>query len=93
MSWSYELLDDDLRRTFADLSVFAGPFDAADAAAVCGIDEPAVGAALAQLVERSLVMRTPSRRYVLLETLRAFGAERLAADGRPTSSAERHARH
>ena len=37
--------------------------------------------ALDQLVERSLVMRAPDRRYVLLETLRAFGAEQLAADG------------
>ena len=38
-------------------------------------------AALDQLAERSLVMRAPDRRYVLLETLRAFGAEQLAADG------------
>ena len=34
-----------------------------------------------QLAERSLVMRAPDRRFVLLETLRAFGAEQLAADG------------
>ena len=37
--------------------------------------------ALAQLVERSLVMRAPDRRYVLLETLRAFGAEQLGGRG------------
>ena len=46
----------------------------------------AVTAALAQLVERSLVLRAPDRRYVLLETLRAFGAEQLAADGRADAS-------
>ena len=49
--------------------------------------------ALAQLVERSLVTRAPGRRYVLLETLRAFGAEQLAEDGRLDAVAERHARH
>ena len=56
-----------------------------DAAAVCGRRGTAT-AALAQLVERSLVMRAPDRRYVLLETLRAFGAEQLAAADGPTSS-------
>ena len=47
----------------------------------------ATAAALDQLVERSLVMRAPDRRYVMLETLRAFGAEQRAADGGPTSYA------
>ena len=50
-------------------------------------------AALDQLVERSLVMRAPNRRYVLLETLRAFGAEQLIADGRVDVVGEHHARH
>ena len=35
----------------------------------------------------------PSRRYVLLETLRAFGAEQLPSTGRLDDLAERHARH
>ncbi len=39
------------------------------------------------------MVRTPSRRYVLLETLRAFGAERLVAEERLDVVAERHARH
>ena len=38
-------------------------------------------------------MRTPDRRYLLLETLRAFGAEQLAADRRVDLAGERHARH
>ena len=49
--------------------------------------------ALDQLVERSLAIRTPDRRYVLLETLRAFGAEQLDRDGRADVVGERHARH
>jgi predicted ATPase/DNA-binding SARP family transcriptional activator len=93
VSWSVGLLDAELQATFADLSVFAGSFTAADAAAVCGVDPAAAAAALAQLAERSLVMRAPGRRYVLLETLRAFGAEQLAATGRAHSVGERHARH
>lgn len=93
VSWSFGLLPEDLRRTFADLSVFAGSFDAADAAAVCGTDPGTAVAALTHLVERSLVMRMPGRRYMLLETLRAFGAEQLVCAGRADTIAERHARH
>ena len=93
MSWSYGLLDGSLRRTFADLSAFAGSFTTIDAAAVCGVDRGTATVAFDQLVERSLVMRSPDRRYVLLETLRAFGAEQLIADGRADVVGERHARH
>ncbi|MEZ7240143.1 BTAD domain-containing putative transcriptional regulator [Rhodococcus sp. GXMU-t2271] len=93
VSWSFGLLPEDLRRTFADLSVFAGSFDAADAAAVCGTDPGTTVAALTHLVERSLVMRIPGRRYMLLETLRAFGTEQLVRTGRADTIAERHARH
>jgi predicted ATPase/DNA-binding SARP family transcriptional activator len=93
IAWSYGLLDPSLQQTFADVSVFSEPFTAADAAAVCDIDEGDATAALAQLVERSLLMRVAGRRYVLLETLRAFGADRLAASDRAGDVAERHARH
>jgi predicted ATPase len=93
VSWSVGLLDPPLRATFADLSVFAGSFQAADAAAISGVDVGTANEALAQLAERSLVMRAPDRRYVLLETLRAFGAEQLTATGRADEVGERHARH
>jgi predicted ATPase/DNA-binding SARP family transcriptional activator len=93
VSWSYDLLDPPLQQTFADLSVFAGPFTIGDAAAICGVDAETADAALQQLVERSLVARAPDRRYVLLETLRAFGTEQLAASGRLGLAAERHAHH
>ncbi|MGD9997127.1 MAG: BTAD domain-containing putative transcriptional regulator [Ilumatobacteraceae bacterium] len=93
VSWSYELLDPTLQRILSDLSVFATAFTANDAVAVCGVDERQMAAALAQLVERSLVMRAPGRRFVLLETLRAFGAEQLIATDRADVVAERHARY
>jgi tetratricopeptide (TPR) repeat protein len=38
-------------------------------------------------------MRAPHRRYVVLETLRAFGAEQLAADGQSDAVHDRHAGH
>ena len=90
VSWSYGLLEDSLQRTFADLSVFAGSFTVVDAAAICGMDAAAMTLALDQLVERSLVMRAPDRRYGLLETLagvrrRAAGRRREGRPGRRAS--------
>jgi predicted ATPase/DNA-binding SARP family transcriptional activator len=93
ISWSYGLLDEVLQWAFADLSVFAGPFTVADAAAIWAVDTEAAATALDQLTERSLVTRAPRYRYVLLETVRAFGAERLVADGRADLAGQRHARH
>jgi predicted ATPase len=93
VAWSFGLLDERLRRTFAELSVFAGSFTAADAAAVCETDVASATDALTQLTERSLVLRAPGRRYVLLETLRAFGAEQLTASGDAEAAGHRHARH
>ena len=93
MSWSFGLLDESLRRAFADLSVFAGSFTAADAAAICDVDTTVIAGALDQLVERSLLMRAPDRRYVMLETLRAFGIDQRATDGRTDVASQRHARH
>jgi predicted ATPase len=91
--WSYGLLDASLQRMYRAVSVFVGPFTAADAAAVFAVDSVSATVALAQLTERSLVQRTPDRRYVLLETLRAFGIEQLAATGEADLVGERHARH
>jgi predicted ATPase/DNA-binding SARP family transcriptional activator len=93
MSWSYGLLDSFLQQTFVDLSVFSGAFSAVHAAAIWDVDEATATDALAQLGERSLVIRAAGRRYVLLETIRAFGAEQLAASDRAEAVAERHARH
>jgi predicted ATPase/DNA-binding SARP family transcriptional activator len=92
VSWSFDMLDPDLQDVFAALSVFAGSFTAADAASVCLVPLDEAQAALAELAERSLVMRAPHRRFVLLETLRAFGAERLDASGQRVEVGHRHAR-
>jgi predicted ATPase/DNA-binding winged helix-turn-helix (wHTH) protein len=79
ISWSYELLDEDERRIFAELAVFAGPFDLDAAEAVC--DERDVLDLLTRLSQRSmLAVRRPASggtRYEMLETLREFGRSRL----------------
>jgi non-specific serine/threonine protein kinase len=83
VEWSYRLLDERERRVFRAVSVFPGPFtlDAADAVA-----EPRVGPAVLHLVECSLLV--PPRvdpdgrsRYVMLETLRAYGNRMLGEAG------------
>ena len=83
VEWSYQLLDEQERRAFRRLSVFPGPFTLEAAEAVAGGD--AEGAVL-RLVDCSLV--NPPRagldgrsRYLMLETLRAYGAGLLAESG------------
>jgi predicted ATPase len=93
VSWSYDLLDARSQQLLAELSVFAGSFSAGDAAAVSALDPPAGPDDLAVLVERSLVARADGRRYALLETLRAFGAEQLESAGSADAVRRRHAEH
>ena len=70
------------------VSVFAAPFTAAAAAAVLAGWPPAAGdavpAVLAGLAEQSLLVAvadTSGTRYRALETIRQYGADRLARDG------------
>jgi predicted ATPase/DNA-binding CsgD family transcriptional regulator len=83
VDWSYQLLDQDIQRVFRQLALVPAPFtlDAAEQVAGAGA-EPAV----LHLVNCSLL--TPPRngpdgraRYMMLETLRAFGLERLTEAG------------
>jgi predicted ATPase/DNA-binding SARP family transcriptional activator len=93
VAWSVGLLDAGLRAAFMDLCVFAGPFSAADAAAVCDLAFDDAAEVLIRLSERSLVLRAPDRRFVLLETLREFGHELLEDEGDARGARARHAHH
>ncbi|HSK59746.1 MAG TPA: BTAD domain-containing putative transcriptional regulator [Actinomycetospora sp.] len=88
VDWSYELLDEVQRQVFARLAVFAGAFPLGAAEQVCADlvpDRSEVAGIVLGLVDRSLVVAHTSRgdgdgggRYALLETMRAYGRDRLA---------------
>ena len=89
VQWSFGLLDEAERALFTELSVFTGGFDLDAAERTCSdgdIATASLAALLSGLVDKSLVVASRAGdefRYSQLETLRQFGAERLAeqADG------------
>ena len=83
VEWSYQLLDEDERRVFRAVSVFPAGFTLEAAEAVAGND---AGPVVLRLVDCSLVVPPQTgpdgrSRYVMLETLRAYGAGLLAEAG------------
>lgn len=92
LSWSESLLDEREAATLADLSVFAGAVSVADLEGV--LDRPAVAGIVRTLAARSLVnvdrSASPTR-FHLLQTVRSFAAQRLAAIGDSDALARRHA--
>lgn len=100
VEWSYRLLEEDERRLFDRLGVFAGAFDVDVAHRVCAAEDGSRTATLnvlAALTERSLVVgpvggpdRTPGR-YRLLRPLRAFARQRLADRDELTRLTRHHA--
>jgi predicted ATPase/DNA-binding CsgD family transcriptional regulator len=81
--WSYDLCTPTEQLLWARLSVFAGTFDVEAAEEVCsgdGLADQDVLANLVGLVDKSVVLRVENgdTRYRLLDTLREFGAEKLA---------------
>jgi len=96
IAWSLDLLDDSARRVFKRLGVFAGGFTIGAAEAVAGANGPAgVFDALAALVDHGLVQRPaetgPDSRPRLLETIREFALDELAASGEEGEIRAKHA--
>jgi predicted ATPase/DNA-binding SARP family transcriptional activator len=97
VEWSHRLLDDDAQRLFRHLAVFVDGADLDTVEAVAAdlgvAAEP--GAVLARLVDASMVDAVfpggpgGGTRYRMLETLRAFGLDRLATTGEEDAAQER----
>ncbi|REE95350.1 BTAD domain-containing putative transcriptional regulator [Thermomonospora umbrina] len=108
VEWSWELLEDAERALWRRLAVFAGGATVASAEAVCPGDALAghdVFEVLSALVDKSLVvLRTETGgaapvsteevpRYLMLETIRAYGLERLAEAGEEERYRRAHAEY
>jgi predicted ATPase/DNA-binding SARP family transcriptional activator len=95
VDWSWELLDEPERAVLRRLSVFSGGATPASAEPVCALggDHREVIDLVAALVDKSLVMATGEHevRYQLLETVRAYAADRLAEAGEEQRTRAAHA--
>jgi predicted ATPase/DNA-binding CsgD family transcriptional regulator/Tfp pilus assembly protein PilF len=98
IAWSYDLLDKDEKTLFRRLSAFVGGCTLEAAEAVCnalGDLEEDVLDAVARLVDKSLLRQEAEidgrPRLLMLETIREYGLERLAASGEAEATRRQHA--
>jgi len=96
IAWSYDLLDDGLKRLFARCSVFVNGARLEELEAVCG---PAADVGreildgVSELVDQSLMRQTEvdgEPRFRMLVTIRDYAAERLAESGERDLLRQRH---
>jgi len=98
LDWSYDLLTASEQRLLRHLSIFPAGFTLAAATAAIGNagNETAVMDNIANLVDKSLAMLDASAsdgRWRLLETIRAYGLEKLRQNGEAEGALRRHAEH
>jgi predicted ATPase len=97
VAWSYDLLDDTERTLLDRCSVFAGGFDIETACAVTGFsDDFAILDLLDALVRKSLLVAHRSSRrtrFSMLETIRQFAEDQLAAGGEASEIRAAHSRY
>ncbi len=95
IDWSHDLLGEADQRLFARLGVFAGGWSLDAAEAICAEPGSSVLEGLSALVNESLIVRSPSgeARFAMLEIVREYSRERLAASGEEAALRRRHAEY
>lgn len=94
LDWSHALLGEEERAVFRQLAVFPGSFSPEAALATCG--EPMALEPLVQLRRKSLIVGEDDdaeMRYRMLETVRAYAAEKLREAGEESDARDRHRAH
>ena len=94
IAWSYDLLSADEQHLFRRLSVFAGTFTLAAAEAVDPSHRTEAFDVVTGLVGKSLVQPAAAGReprFAMLETIREYAGEQLAAGGEETDARRAHA--
>ncbi|HJP66128.1 MAG TPA: tetratricopeptide repeat protein, partial [Actinomycetota bacterium] len=100
IEWSYRMLPPPVAAVFEQLCVFAGGFTIPAAESVCRLQDNAemdLLDGIEALLDASLVRRADAMggidRFEMLQTIREYGLERLAEDGRGEMVRRRHALH
>ncbi|MFI6444536.1 BTAD domain-containing putative transcriptional regulator [Kitasatospora sp. NPDC050543] len=88
VAWGWDLLSDSERRAARRFAVFTGGASAEVATEVCDTD----GETLESLADKSF-LQAGRGRYRMLETIRTFAAEQLAAAGEQDVAGRAHARY
>ena len=96
LEWSYDLLDSNSRRVLQRLSALSGSFHEEQALAICAGDMPSESDVLRgidTLIETSLLCRSTGNqpRLRMLQTVQAFGREKLDRAGLLQTVETRHA--
>jgi predicted ATPase/DNA-binding CsgD family transcriptional regulator len=97
IAWSYDLLDSGDRAFFRKLSVFAGSWTLTDAGSVCAVGGGDTLTMVESLLDKSLIRRLPgdehTAEFSMLESLREYAADQLAASAEAEETRARHAGH
>lgn len=98
VEWSYELLTEEEKRMFRELSVFAGGFTLEAAEVICesmSTEDVEVLDLITSLVDKSLlvskVQRSRELRFRMLEVIREYAGEALEASGDAEEVRSKHA--
>src|SRR5262249_42689253 len=98
IAWSHDLLTEEERTLFRRLATFAGGCTLASIEAICNADDqlgPFILDSVASLLDKTLLRRDEGAvgepRFTMLETIREFAAEQLAASGEEIAIRRQHA--